>query len=113
MGLVDMTDKEFSDYCREVSAAYWAEEDEMKAGIHPTQIKERIEKSLYELGYQYEDISFLDWNVEGPRVRVSTDGSFFGVFNYELNEFESTPESRLTENIRLIQCGPSYGEVCH
>lgn len=28
----------FSEYCEEVSLSYWAEEDEMKAGIHPSQL---------------------------------------------------------------------------
>ena len=88
---------DFDEYCRAVSEAYWQEENEFKLGIHPTQVKERIEKCLYEMGYQYEDITFLDWNIEGPRVIVSTNGSFFGVFDYEKNEFESTPSSRLEE----------------
>lgn len=32
------------DYIKEVNAAYWAEEEEMKAGIHPSQIIERVKK---------------------------------------------------------------------
>lgn len=105
---------QFSDYCREVSAAYWAEEDEMKCGIHPTQVNERIEKELCNLGYHYEDISYLDWNIGGgPRVNVHTNGEYFGTFDYELNKFESTPESRLQTNIRLIELGPSKDEICH
>ena len=48
----EMTEEEFGSYCREVSVAYWAEEDEYAAGIHPEQVKERIEKELYKLGYQ-------------------------------------------------------------
>lgn len=85
------------EYIKEVNAAYWAEEEEIKLGIHPSQVKERIEKALYNIGYHYEEISFLDWNYEGSRVGVSTDGSFFGIFNYETNEFESSPETRLEE----------------
>lgn len=86
----EMSEEEFGSYCREVSVAYWAEEDEYAAGIHPEQVKERIEKELYKLGYQYEEVSFLDWaSIEGPRVKVSKDGSFFGIFNYETNKFES------------------------
>ena len=38
-----------NDCCKEISAAYWAEEEEMKLGIHPSQVKERIVKELYEL----------------------------------------------------------------
>ena len=30
----------FSQYCKDVSAAYWAEEDEIKMGVHPSQIIE-------------------------------------------------------------------------
>lgn len=84
-----MSESEFSDYCAEVSAAYWAEEAEYAAGIHPEQVKERIEKELCKLGYHYEEISFLDWaSVDGPKVKVSTNGSYFGIFNYETNKFE-------------------------
>ena len=74
-------------YIKEINAAYWAEEDEMKAGIHPSQVKERIEKILYEIGHEYREITFLDWNIEGPNVKVFIDGSLFGVFNYEENKF--------------------------
>ena len=31
-------------YIHEVNAAYWAEEEELRAGIHPSQVKERIKK---------------------------------------------------------------------
>lgn len=33
----DWTDEEWGEYIREVNAAYWAEEAEFSAGIHPTQ----------------------------------------------------------------------------
>lgn len=33
-------------YIAEVNAAYWAEEDEMRSGIHPTQVLERIQDRL-------------------------------------------------------------------
>lgn len=87
-------------YSREIAAAYFAEETEMKAGIHPTQVKERMMKELNNLGYNYDDtdIGYLNWRVDGPRVEVFTDnGDRFGIFNYEDNIFESTPESRLQE----------------
>ena len=74
-------------YIQEINAAYWAEEDEMKAGTHPSQVKERIEKSLHEIGHEYREITFLDWNIEGSNVKVFIDGSLFGVFNYEENKF--------------------------
>ena len=38
------------DYIKEVNANYWAEEEEMKAGIHPSQIIERVQKVLDESG---------------------------------------------------------------
>ena len=88
-----------NDCCKEISAAYWAEEEEMKLGIHPSQVKERIVKELYELGTDYtdNDITFLDWDISGSRVRVFIHDSFFGIFDYEENKFQSTPESRLEE----------------
>ena len=86
-------DDKWSDYCKEVSAAYWAEIDELEAGIHPTQVKERIEKKLHDIGLRYNEITFLDWNVDGAKVQVHIDGSVWGIFNYESNEFETMPES--------------------
>lgn len=73
---------------KEINANYWEEENELKMGIHPIQIKERIEKCLSEQDVAYIKITFLDWNVDGPRVRVSLDGTVYGVFNYETNHFE-------------------------
>ena len=32
------------DYIKEVNANYWVEEEEMKTGVHPSQIIERIQK---------------------------------------------------------------------
>lgn len=87
-------------YCREISAAYWAEEAEFKAGIHPSQVRERIEAVLREDQIDDPNITFLDWTPNGPRVRVSIDGEYYGTFDYEENVFESTPGSRLEENTR-------------
>lgn len=70
---------------------------EPDAGVNPTQVKERIETKLYELGYLYDKVTHLDWSPHGPRVMVSTEGttgSYFGIFNYDENYFESTPETR-------------------
>lgn len=76
------------DYCREASAAYWAEEDEMKLGTHPTQVLERIKTALSETNVNYDNITFLDWHIDGPRVKVSLDNNLFGIFNYSTNKFE-------------------------
>lgn len=73
---------------RALSDMYWAEEMEYNIGIHPTQVKERIERCLEESNLQYNEITFLDWQPEGPRVHVSIDGNKFGIFNYETNRFE-------------------------
>lgn len=103
--IAGMSEAEFSDYCHEVSANYWAEEEEMKAGIHPTQVKERIEHVLGEMGYLYEDISYLDWSPEGPRVKVDTNGSYFGIFNYSTNEFEVVSLQKMTgKHIGITGC---------
>lgn len=41
----------------------------------------------------------------GARVGVSVDDSFYGVFDYIENVFESTPESRLTEALEVAEMG--------
>lgn len=82
-----MTDQEFSDYCREVSAAYWAEEDEFKAGIHPSQVRERIEKWMKD-NNEKGKITFLGWDkLPQNCVNVSVDDKFYGVFDYKENKF--------------------------
>ena len=77
-----------NDYIREANAAYWAEEDEMKVGIHPTQVLERITERLVFENVDFCEITFLDWNIEGTRVKVSLDGKEYGIFNYDTNRFE-------------------------
>lgn len=92
-------------YIKEVNANYWAEENEMKAGVHPSQIIERVEKELIKSGNKGK-ITFMDYNgFSGTRVGVSVNNSFYGVFDYIENAFESTPESRLIETLETIEMG--------
>ena len=83
-----MFDFDDYDYIKEISNAYWVEEEELKAGVHPTQVMERIENCLNELGVKYNEITYLDWNVEGTRVKVSLDNAVYGIFDYTENCFE-------------------------
>lgn len=76
------------DFIDTINAAYWAEEDEMRAGTHPSQVKEKIVECLSENGVSYTEITFLDWSVGGTNVRVSLDNVVYGVFNYSKNCFE-------------------------
>ena len=93
------------DYIKEVNANYWTEEEEMKTGVHPSQIIERVQKVLDESGIK-KKITFMDYDgFSGARVGVSVDGCFYGVFDYIDNVFESTPESRLTETLELAEMG--------
>lgn len=93
------------DYIKEVNANYWTEEEEMKAGVHPSQIIERVKKVLDEFGIKKE-ITFMDYSgFSGARVGVSVDGDFYGVFDYIENAFESTSESRLTETLEVAEMG--------
>lgn len=84
------------DYIREVTAAYWEEESEMKNGTHPSQILERVREQLAKAGVTKE-ITFMDYSISGSRVIVSVNGSVYGIFDYEDNLFESTPEERLND----------------
>lgn len=86
-----MLDNYSDEYINEEGAAYWAEEDEMKLGIHPSQIKESIESWLNSNDVKYEKITFLDWSCGEQKVGVYVDGEFFGVFNYQCNVFETVP----------------------
>lgn len=57
------------DYCRDLSNAYFAEEEEMKAGIHPSQLIPKCKKYLREHGYNISLITFWDW-AAGPGSSV-------------------------------------------
>lgn len=81
--MFDITD----DYIEAVNNAYWVEEDEIKCGCHPTQVLERIKEKLYSNKKRFHKITFIDWNYDGTNVGVSIDGNFYGIFNYEENEF--------------------------
>lgn len=88
------------DYIKEVNVNYWTEEEEIKAGIHPSQIIERVQKALNESGIK-KKITFMDYNgFPGTRVGVSIDGNFYGVFNYIENVFESTPRKQTCGSFR-------------
>lgn len=86
------------DYCREISEAYWIEEDEEKMGIHPLQIKERVLSVLKRNNITFSEYMQNFWP-SGPRVEIILDGNFYGIYDYESDEFESTPDSRLAEFI--------------
>lgn len=77
---------------RILSDMYWAEEAEFEAGIHPTQVKERIIESLTLHEVDFNEITFLDWTPEGSRVRVSLDGTVFAIFNYSTNKWDFEEE---------------------
>lgn len=87
-------------YTREVSANYWMEEEEMKLGIHPSQVKERIENALIsKMGENFGEITFLDWKIEGSKVKVHLNNSFYGVFDYKKNEFENNSSQEDSMNL--------------
>lgn len=90
------------DYCREISEAYWIEEDEMKMGIHPLQIKERVLSVLKRNNITFSEYMQNFWP-SGPRVEIILDGKFYGIFDYDSNEFESTPDTRLSDFINMQQ----------
>lgn len=94
------------DYCKEAAAAYFAEEEEMKLGIHPTQIKDRIKDWFYKNDDGNVDITRLDeWTDSTVKVYIRRtgmlDGKIFGIFNYINNEFDSIEDPvdvLITEN---------------
>ena len=101
----DFEDSFDDDYIREINEAYWAEEEEFKLGVHPTQVLERIQERLHFDEIDFCEITFLDWSFEGSRVGAFLDGNFYGVFDYERNIFESTPDTRLNDILELNHFG--------
>lgn len=94
------------EYSREAAAAYFAEEEEMKLGIHPTQIKDRIKDWFYKNDDGNVDITRLhEWTDSTVKVYIRRtgmlDGKIFGIFNYINNEFDSIEDPvdvLITEN---------------
>ena len=95
---------EFDDYIMEVNNNYWEEEQEMKLDIHPSQIIERAYNVLKESGIT-NTITRMDYGFSGTRVGVWVLEKFYGVFDYTRNVFESTPDSRLTETLEVLEMG--------
>lgn len=86
-----MFDNYSNEYINEESATHWVEEDEMKLGIHPSQIKESIESWLDSNDVKYENITFLDWSYSEQKVGVYVDGKLFGIFSYRRKDIELVP----------------------
>lgn len=79
------------DYIKEVSAAYWEEENEMRCGNHPSQILERVQNEL-DKNKIVGEITFMDYGIQDTRVQVHVNDSYYGTFNYIDNIFEDTPD---------------------
>lgn len=76
------------DEARAISKAYYTEMNEFKSGIHPSQVEQRIYQNLTSNGVQFQNITYLNWNCAGPRVKVNLDNKDYGIYNYESNKFE-------------------------
>lgn len=74
-------------YIQEVSRNYWAEEDEMKLGIHPSQVSAKVVKALKDKGIKVNETPYLDWHYGSGFVGVRLDSGFVGVFDYRKCSF--------------------------
>lgn len=82
------------DYCKEAADAYFAEEEEMKLGIHPTQIHEKIRKYFDEndlLAYPFtyelkgDHLAYVEIFT---RIDDETyDWEYYGLFDHNKCEF--------------------------
>ena len=90
-GYIKILDSEFpvisDEDIENLNDMYWEEEDEIKMGTHPSQVIERIKKTLNEMNYAFDKITYLDWKIDGTKVKVSIDGKYYGIFDYDKNEF--------------------------
>ena len=77
-----------NDEVKAISNAYWEEVNELKNGTHPTQVTKRIEQNLTSNGVEFQNVTYLNWNCPGSRVKVSLDNKDYGIFNYQTNNFE-------------------------
>lgn len=61
-------------------------------GIHPRQLRYRIEKVLAENGQSVSnnDLMTIDYSPQGPRVEIYINEKNYGVFNYNENVFEDS-----------------------
>lgn len=82
------------DYYREASAAYFAEEEEMKLGIHPTQIHEKIRKYFdendllaYPFTYELKGDHLAYVEVFRKLDDETCGWEYYGIFDYIKCEF--------------------------
>ena len=94
-----ISDDRMDEYSKELSAAYWAEEEEMKAGIHPSQIIPRVEDAVRGMDLNPDLISMYRWNPNGHTVMVSYMGKELGIFDYQQDRFISVNNSYLKDSI--------------
>lgn len=74
------------EYLRDVSQYYWVEEDEMKLGIHPSQILERVQSSLNKLNVTYKEITYMDYR-QSALVDIYLDNKLYKTYDYTKNTF--------------------------
>ena len=85
------------EYIKEVNKNYWTEEDEMRCGVHPLQIMAKVQIALNDSGIKGKITSMDYISFSGERVGVYVNGNFYGVFNYDKDEFESITENKHVE----------------
>lgn len=107
------------EHANELIAAYWAEEEEMKAGVHPSQIIPKIEELLRLMSMDPALVTMYDWNTSGHTVIVSYENKKFGIFNYDKDCFEyyfddsaTTPGQKIV-NIQSYAFVKFSGSIAH
>lgn len=89
------------EYLRDASQYYWVEEDEMKLGIHPSQILKRVQNSLNKLNIAYKEITYMDYR-QSTLVDIYLDNKLYKTYDYTKNTFVESDDIQ-TEK-RNYQC---------
>ena len=83
---------------REYAEAYFAEEEEMKNGSHPSQIIPRATEELKSRGYDVDDIIMWDWHDNDGTVKIKFSDGEVVSYDYMNNQIINNRSENIISN---------------
>lgn len=87
---------------REYAEAYFAEEEEMKMGTHPSQIIPRATEELKSRGYDVDNIIIWDWHDNDGTVKIKFSDGEIVSYDYMNNQIISNHSKTKTKHEYLM-----------
>ena len=83
---------------REYAEAYFAEEEEMKMGTHPSQIIPRATEELKSRGYDVDNIIIWDWHDNDGTVKIKFSDGEIVSYDYINNQIINNRSENIISN---------------